>query len=127
MKYEQLYKLTMEQGGATVRVKDYPETIMVPKVGFAVGNSSDSIIIPVNDTEHFDHVQAFDQVVTKQLAMARQYGVGYIGTWLNDGFIHVDLVDVFKNRDFALGVGWARGEQAIYDLAEGKEIALRYK
>ena len=131
MKYQTLYDLTMDQGGATIRVKDYPEKIVMPKVGYAVGNSADAIILLTPKPEFRndpDFTQPFDQAVDRVL-----YYIGhipldaeYLGTWVDAGEMYIEPVDVFARKDFALGVAWARGEKAIYDIAKQKDIRIKY-
>lgn len=118
MKYEALYNLTLEQGGATVRVKDYPDAIVMPAKGFAVGNWQESVVTFIDQT-------AFDDAVDRMLDWVANSDIEYFGTWLRGDVIEIDPVDVFASREFALGVAYGRGEQAIYDLANKKEIYLR--
>jgi hypothetical protein len=119
MKYEALYDLTITQGGATVRAEDYPSKIVMPKTGYAVATSGTTV--------EQDDKEAFDVVVDKMIAWCRETEVAYFGTWVHDGLIYVDGVEVFASKEFALGVAYARGELAIYDIAAGKEIAIKRK
>ena len=124
MKYEALYNLTLEQGGATVRIADYPEQMVMPTKGFAVGNRSEAI---VSDKNSDDIKERFDTAVERLLPWAKEIDVDYLGTWVDGDLIHVEPVDVFASKDFALGVAFARGEDAIYSLADQKEIRMQAK
>jgi hypothetical protein len=46
------------------------------------------------------------------------------GSWMDDGTIYIDAVDIFDDRDQAIEVGRLRGEKAIYDMAAGADIRL---
>jgi hypothetical protein len=121
MKYETLYKLTLTEGGVTFKVKDYPDKIAMPSKGFAVGVSCEGlIVIDVDSTK-------FDDAVDRLLDRAKELGIEHMGTWLNEGSIYIDLVEVFANKTFALGVAYGTGELAIYDLGAGKDIPIKRK
>lgn len=124
MKYEALYRLTTEQGGATVRIKDYPETIIVPTKGFAVGEGENGMILVSEGIPEVDE-RRFDAGIDWALENFPVWGVEYLGTWVDGTQLYIDPVNVFASRDFAMGVAFARGEQAIFDLAAKKTIALR--
>ena len=54
-----------------------------------------------------------------------KYGAGMgIGTWVHDGKIYFDLVQHIHDLDVATKVAKERGEIAIYDCANQKEILL---
>ena len=50
-------------------------------------------------------------------------GLG-VGTWIHEGQIYFDLVQRIYNLDVATGVAKERGEIAIYDCENQKEILL---
>lgn len=124
MKYGALYRLTIEQGGATVRIKDYPQSIVVPVRGFAVGDGGNGIILASEGIPEVDE-RRFDQAIDWALATLPEQGFEFLGTWVQGIELYIDPVNVFASREFALGVAFARGEQAIFDLAAKKTIALR--
>jgi hypothetical protein len=125
MKYEQLYRLTLENGGATVRVKDYPEKIVSPTKGFAVGNNSEALVL--HNARGPQAPKIFDNFIDRQLIWASGSGeFEYLGTWLDGDELYVEPVDVFADKSFALGVAWARGEKAAFDLENKKEIRIKH-
>jgi hypothetical protein len=121
MKYRALYDYTVKNGGVTFRVKDYPEKIVMPAKGYVVGGYGDNAtaIFDVDDTE------AFDESIDRFLFHSRNDGYKYIGTWINEGKVYIENVEVLKNKDFAMGTAYGRGEKAVYDLAAKKEIFLK--
>lgn len=121
MKYERLYDYTIENGGATVRVADYPEKMIVPVVGYAVATK---ISIPVRRDEFL--LESFDTAVDRIIAQSK--GKGYLGTWVRDiETILVEWVEVFANKSFAMGVAYGRNEEAVFDLDKKREIYLSDK
>jgi hypothetical protein len=126
LKYEALYRLTTEQGGATVRLKDYPETIAFPTKGFAVGDGQNGMVLVSEGIPEVDEAR-FDAAIDWALAEFPGWDFEYMGTWIDGTQLYVDPVNVFASRDFAMGVAFERGEQAIFDLANKKTIQIRRK
>lgn len=51
----------------------------------------------------------------------------YIGLWVNDGLVYLDLsVNICKKND-ALRIGKQNKQQAIYDIKNNKDIKIKYK
>jgi len=46
------------------------------------------------------------------------------GFWVHDGLVHIDLVDAYMGREYALQLAAERGELAIYSLATGDVITV---
>ena len=55
----------------------------------------------------------------QQLPIDRQ---DYIGGWVDEEILYIDVVDFYQDRHEALKVARKRGELAIYDLGAGEEI-----
>jgi hypothetical protein len=115
MKYERLYSLTKERGGMTVKVSDYPDSIVIPLKGYAVG--------AISGTFSLADESDFDSAIDTTIKMCGTLGAEYLGTWVDpDGRIHIDPVHVFASRDYAMGYAAANNQEAIYDLFNSKEI-----
>lgn len=56
--------------------------------------------------------------------VARLNGRGYIGVWEHNGSIYLDATEWYADRSEAVQVGAHRGEIAVWDIANGAEIAL---
>lgn len=122
MKYEALYNYTIEHGGATIRLKDYPEMLVMPTKGYAVGEGAIGYVVPFDGADP----ETFDVTIERALAwFAEHGGIEFLGTWIDDGVLYVDPVHVFTRKDFALGVAWAWGERAVYDFEAGKSINIQ--
>jgi hypothetical protein len=122
MKYQALYDLTLAQGGVTLRVKDYPEQIVMPTKGYAVGNGAKGIALTFGSD-----LEAFDVSVERVIAQTKLIGADYFGTWIDTSTqqLYIDPVNVFASKDFALGVAFERGELAVYDLDKQREIRIK--
>lgn len=82
------------------------------EIGYIVGGAGPSSIVPCND------VRALSQALNN----LTNAGYTLVGTWFNDGHIHVDAVEWVESREEALRLGKERQEVAIWDCAEGKEV-----
>jgi hypothetical protein len=52
-------------------------------------------------------------------------GLGaYVGLWVNDGKLYIDLSVQFNDRQVAMNVGREFNQKAIWDVALDKEIKL---
>lgn len=125
MIYRTLYEITIKEGGATVKLPDYPDAIIMPKVGYAVARGDEGMAINNAIPEGQMTQLVFDDTVDRLLGYFKEKGYGYLGTWRHDNVIHIEPVEVFKNKDFAMGFATRGNEKAIYDLANKKEIFLK--
>lgn len=50
---------------------------------------------------------------------ARDYPSAHIGTWVEDGIVHVDPVRLYESRSMALSYAWGCRQLAIYHLDTG--------
>jgi hypothetical protein len=48
----------------------------------------------------------------------------YIGFWIHEGLLYIDLSERIENRDQAIREGFTRQQIAIYDAEAGKDIYL---
>lgn len=81
--------------------------------GYVVGGIVSSVVVPVEDAQTLtDALECFTSA----------YDV--VGTWLHDGMIHIDAVEIIHNREDAIETGRVRGEIAIWNVADSEEITL---
>jgi len=77
-----------------------------------------------------EHYAKFKQLWHKYEMLLHQhtsgkYGAGMgMGTWIHDGQIYFDLVQHMYNLDVATSIAKERGEIAIYDCKNQKDILL---
>ena len=116
------YGSTMLTGGSSIGIMGNGE-YYVPKYGFVVGGIVPEKSCDMDNREDFKsqynilHSQA-------ELAMERELAV-VIGTWVEDGRIVFDLCSVLDDEQEALALAKKRGERAIYDLENQKEIFVK--
>lgn len=115
------YGRTMLTGGSSIGAMDNGE-YYVPKYGYVVGG-----IVPEKSCD-MDNESAFKHLYSRMLYQAElelnQSGSAVIGTWVEDGKIVFDLCNVLDDMKDALELGAKRGERAIYDLEEDREIFI---
>lgn len=105
--YKKIVESTFKNGGYTYSVQDGR---------YSVGTGKKSVII---SKENFNEN-------TLKNAIRELRAIDF-GTWLNEGKIHVDSVTVFHQYEIAYDTAKERGEIAIYDLKENKEIFIDYE
>ena len=105
--YKKIVENTFKNGGHTYSVQNGR---------YSVGTGKKSVII---DEKDFNE-KSLENAVRELRAID-------FGTWLNEGEIHVDNVTVFHEYETAYSTAKERGEIAIYDLKENKEIFIDYE
>lgn len=106
--------LTRLNGGCTVDVNGES-----PTDGYMVGGYVPTVIIPRDQFTQGD-VAKF---ITEHAAKLAEAG-SYIGTWVNEDSVYIDLSKRFTLLSDALIIGGKHGELAIWSVAMGKEISL---
>lgn len=108
-----LFVDTIHKGGATISLLG-----TVPTSGFAVSTRPDlGLCIPLYT---FDS-QILSNWVSNHAELLGREDL-YIGTWVDCGWVYVDVTQVFADRSAAISAGRAADQLAIYDLAEGISI-----
>jgi hypothetical protein len=49
----------------------------------------------------------------------------YLGAWIEDGLVYLDITEVHAELATAVRLGWERDQLAIFDLGRGEEIRTR--
>jgi len=112
----------MLTGGSSIGIMDNGEHY-VPKYGYVVGGIVPEKSCDMNNREDFRnwynhfHLQA-------EVELERELAV-IIGTWIEDSKIVFDLCNVLDDEQEALALAKKRGERAIYDLENKKEIFVK--
>jgi len=102
-------QLSKKWGGATVAL-----TGNVPKSGYAVASVGHELQIG----EHPTHAQVVKYISDNKRALQGKY----LGSWLHDGKMFLDVTTVHTDRIKALTLGYNRKQIAIFDLGSQKEI-----
>ena len=122
----QAYINTLLDGGFT-RLAD--KTIN-PTEGYIVGGLTEATTMDLHADSHsgiVDMYQKFKELWGEYEMQLDEKpfpsGLG-VGTWIHEGQIYFDLVQRIYNLDVATRVAKERGEIAIYDCENQKEILL---
>jgi len=115
------YGSTMLTGGSSVGVMDDGQRF-IPKYGYVVGGIVPEKSCDMDNESAFKHT--YNRLVYQaELALERE-SVVVIGTWVEDGKIVFDLCNVIDDEQEALALAAKRGERAIFDLEEQREISV---
>ena len=118
------YGSTMLTGGSSVGVMDNGE-YYVPKYGYVVGGVIGEKSVPFGNVDEFKReYNRFN--FTAQLEL-NQSGSAVIGTWVEDNKIVFDLCNILDDEADALALAKKRGERAIYDLENRREIFVNHQ
>jgi hypothetical protein len=106
---------TFANGGGTFR----PESGASVTSGWAVGQVDDSAYVIDIDSAHGPE---FLEAALEALIDYNEF----IGTWIDadTGLLHVDPVSIIDNEEWALALGRARRQKAIYHLDTDTEVRL---
>ena len=121
------YISTLLDGGYT-RLLEGTEN---PTIGYIVGGvTKDSTMVLHADVEVGEQYPEFKELWCKYAEKAPLYNdydghrLTGVGTWIHEGQIYFDLVQHFHGLDEATQQAKQRGEIAIYDCRNQKEILL---
>jgi hypothetical protein len=106
----------IEDGGGTFTSNGDKVTA---KTGYVVGGKRKSLVMRL---PHDKGIIAATERAAEWLDKGMQ--VLYYGSWVDGDILYIDAVDIIQSRATAVHVGKLRGEEAIWDLAEGKEVRL---
>jgi len=101
--------LTAATGGATVGLD-----LSSPASGYAVA-------LPGHESIGTADAARVSAYVTRNLDLLSDPGT-YLGAWMHDGALYLDLSRVVPTLTEALAMGQDAGEIAIFDLSTGHEI-----
>ena len=127
----QAYISTLLDGGYT-RLLEGTEN---PTIGYIVGgvtkgSTMDAPTLDFNDSRELDSYAEFKELWCKYAEKAPLYNdydghrLTGVGTWIHEGQIYFDLVQHFHGLDEATQQAKQRGEIAIYDCKNQKEIVI---
>lgn len=109
---EAIIRITMTNGGGTF---DRRGALIEREKGFVVGLvEGTGAILRLEDSE-----LAYGAIK----GLLRDYNTLFIGTWLHNGQIHIDPVNIYDNREDAEKMGRFTNQIAIYSFESG-EIRL---
>lgn len=120
MNTSQLLKTILIQGGITVK----PNLTPYQGQGYAVAVAKrfERIIDLSGDAGHLQGT--FNQALTELRFAAASRGA-YIGAWIDQGKLYLDLSEVVESRTKAIELGLKRGQLGVYSFQAMETIDLR--
>jgi len=109
----------LKNGGGTFDAKTFEP--VEPKDGYSVGIEFGSFKVLEIAPKFGDHLWDADIAdVFKEIV--EEFGVEHVGAWVNDGFVHLDPVEIYVGYKDAVLAGLANGQQEIYSFKDKKSI-----
>ena len=122
------YGSTMLTGGSSVGLMDNGEYYL-PKYGYVVGGIVPEKFCKAGNEANFKEV--YNRLFLEATEELERSLAVVMGTWVeqreNGKYIVFDLCNVLDDMKGALELAAKRGERAIYDLEEQREIFVNYK
>lgn len=115
----EIQRYTREWGGLSISMVDGHQ----PTIGFMVAKPPEFGKI-VDEADFFDPEKGpkiMSQYMREQKADLAT-GKNYLGTWLKDGKIYLDVSENIMDRDEAIRLGQERNQKAIWDVVNQTEI-----
>lgn len=113
-----LYRFAVRDGGATL--SPVTGTPYAPDRGYFVGIHPGTFA-----TAKVGYRFATETLATGIRRIDREYPLSLYGVWLSGDTIHLDPVQHVLDLGEALDLGAERNQQAVWDIAAGKEIQVR--
>jgi hypothetical protein len=90
---------------------------------WAVGGSLPGHTLETRESRALDLDVAFAYAVDT----LRGDGASVIGTWVDEGVLYVDAIEVIADTDDAIRLARSRGEKAIYHLTDKVTLEVSYE
>ncbi len=99
-----------------------------------VGGIVDSVVVPFSGAGSYlvigtEAAKQVDHAIKEIASFIQRMPVNgdaeyfhNLGTWVEDGELHIDAVEIVMDREVAVSAGWARGEIAIWDVANSESV-----
>lgn len=123
MNFQNVWKSILENNGASYNLAT---TELNPKKGFMVPwnkKYETKFIIPTNFDDFKSITRAF---IFNNIELLLFSETLYIGFWINEGNLYIDLVENIQDFEEAYEKGFDRAQIAIYDCVNQKDITIVY-
>lgn len=121
--YTNAARLTLANDGGTFTLTGAQ---VLHRRGYYVGGLVPTAIV----RKHENDAWSLSWLAEQLASFARQHKAvlenadAYLGTWVNEGNVYIDVAQWVGDRGTALGLGHARGELAVWDCERGEEVTL---
>jgi hypothetical protein len=126
MNYTAVLKSIQDSNGASYNLHS---GILNPSTGFMVATQSNEQIydVPTTTSDLYNYV--VDYLIAKKMWWKVQQNPDniYLGFWINEGKLYIDLAENIPDRDDAIEAGHYRNQLAIYDCESKQDITLNKK
>ena len=110
----------LKNGGGTFDAETF-QPVEAILDGYSVGIEFGSYkVLEIAPQFGFDLLDMDIESVFKDIV--EEFGVEYVGAWVNDGFVHLDPVEIYVGYRDAVLAGLANGQQEIYSFKDGDSI-----
>lgn len=93
----------------------------VPTDGYMVALSGHEVTFPVDEFTASDLIR----YVADKFDVLSGPGEVYLGAWMADGLVYLDVSECIADRGLALDVAKLRSQLAIWDVVKRAEVAAR--
>jgi hypothetical protein len=92
---------------------------------YAVGGATDSVEMVDNEMLSFNYFRRVMELNIEFMERQPDTTMQVIGAWVNDAnYVYIEVADIIFDREEAIAMGKARGEEAIWDFKNNCEIKL---
>lgn len=112
---EDIVRKTLENGGTTTSILTGE---MNPASGFMCSLKDCTII---NITQF--NTSSIEEIMRNNKELLSQENI-YLGTWVNEGMVYIDISENIINIEEAIAVGIVRKQLAIFDCSRKEVITL---
>ena len=93
---------------------------------YAVGGATESVECVDNDLLSFNTFRYTMDLKIKFMQEQPEDTMQVIGAWVNDdNYAYIEVSDIVVDREEAIALGKERGEEAIWDFKNNREIKLK--
>ena len=119
---EQFIASTIKDGGSTMNVV----TGDVPTSGYVVSIAGNEHTYKLFGNEVVKEILVSGAVdlYVKEKVVELSHPENYLGSWIDDGMLYLDISRVYESEHDALREAVANGQKAYYDLDNAKTIEL---
>lgn len=70
--------------------------------------------------------QEIEKAITENMEIVRGLDNAYLGAWIDEGIVYIDISVLVENKDDAMELGKINNQLAIYDIENNESIYLMY-
>lgn len=71
-------------------------------------------------------IEEIEKAITENTEIIRGLDSAYLGAWIDEGIVYIDISVLVENKEDALQLGKINNQLAIYDIQNNESIYLNY-